>query len=222
MATRLLDLVPMPPRIKALPRNHVGYPIPWFVATLDDGSRDFRIAGMFQQFLAVRDGLCWVCGGRLGAYKSFTIRPMCAVNRISAEPPSHRDCAVYSAQVCPFLTTPGMRRRPLDEATADDRVLAAGEMLERNPGVTLVWTTRIFRPFRPSLGNDGLLFQMGEPTETQWFKEGRPATRAEVTEALDAGLPALRATCDRDDDPALSRKELEEAADRARLLLPAS
>lgn len=91
MATNALEAVTMPPRIARLPRNKVGYPIPWFVAHLDDGTRDFRIAGQEQHIRAMRERLCYVCGGPLGGFGAFTIGPMCAVNRISSEPPAHRD-----------------------------------------------------------------------------------------------------------------------------------
>lgn len=204
---RLVDRVPMPARIARLPRNKVGYPIPWFVAEQPDGTFDFRVADGNKQVLATRERLCWVCGQRLGAYVSFPIGPMCAVNRISGEPPTHRDCAEYSAKVCPFLAVPQMRRRDRGDLTW---VPAAGEMIERNPGAVLVWTTRQFKPFRPpaGLGNDGLLYQLGEPTSIEWFREGRAATRDEVIEAMDSGLPNLLEACERDDDPEDSRKDV--------------
>ncbi len=219
MAARALDVVKMPARIAKLPRNPVGYPIPWFVADLPDGTCDLRIADAYKRFTALRDDLCWVCGQRLGVFKSFVIGPMCAVNRITAEPPVHRDCGTYSARVCPFLSTPGMRRRPLaeDAGTVDP----GGKMLTANPGVTLLWTTLQFQPFRPQLGTDGILFRLGEPTETVWFRSGQYATRQEVLDAIDAGLPKLRDACQLDDDPAASAKELQDAIDVAMRLVPA-
>lgn len=220
MSAGRMDLVPMPARMARLPRNAVGYPIPWFVAELDDGVRDFRIASADRLVQAVRDELCWVCGGRRGAYAAFVVGPMCAVNRISAEPPSHRDCAVYSARVCPFLTTPAMRRRERGKPT-EGMIPAAGAMVERNPGVALVWVTRTWRAFRPPMGNDGLLFSFRDPTETLWFAGGEPASRAEVLEAFESGLPVLREACQRDEDPAASLRDVEAAYARALLLVPA-
>ena len=60
--------------------------------------------------------------------------------------------------------------------------------VQRNPGVALVWTTRDYwiRKLR-----EGFLFRLGEPTETLWFAEGRPATRAEIMASLSSGLPLL-------------------------------
>jgi hypothetical protein len=209
-------VVPMPVRIASLPRNAVGYPIPWFVARLDDGTRDFRIAGKTQYITALRRRLCWICGQPLGRYVAFTIGPMCAVNRISAEPPAHRDCGIYAAQVCPFLSNPTMRRREV----SGDITAAAGKPLLRNPGVALVWVTRDYRPFRAHAGNDGILIEVGEPVETLWYAEGREATRVEVLAAMEAGIPALRDACRHDDDPAASLAELDGDYQRALALVP--
>src|SRR5215831_18617572 len=103
------ELPPLPRRMKALPVDR-GYPVPWFVEWID-GVPDFRIMDGRKLVRAVRERLCWVCGQPLGSFLAFTVGPMCAVNRISSEPPSHRDCAVFSAKACPFLTRPTMRRR---------------------------------------------------------------------------------------------------------------
>lgn len=214
--SRRIDTITMPARIAALPRNGVGYPIPWFVATLDDGTRDFRIAGKTQYITALRRRLCWICGRPLGRNVAFTVGPMCAVNRISAEPPGHRDCATYAAQACPFLSNPTMRRRPVDiEITP-----AAGRPVLRNPSVALVWVTRSFRPFRAHAGNDGILIRMGAPTQTLWYAEGRAATRGEVLASMESGLPVLRDACQLDDDPAASSAELDVDYERALALVP--
>lgn len=214
---RPVDRVPMPDRIRRLPRTKVGYPIPWFVAQQPDGTYDLRVSDADKLVQAVRESLCWVCGLRLGAFVAFPIGPMCALNKISGEPPAHRECAEYTLRVCPFLVTPGMRRRSRDGLTW---VEAAGRMSERNPGAALLWVTRSYQPFRAPLGNDGILFEFGEPTFLAWYREGRPATRAEALEALDAGLPTLLETCELDDDPATSRADVRRRYEQALLLLP--
>ena len=53
--------------------------------------------------------------------------------------------------------------------------------------------TRSYQPFRPHAGGDGVLFRLGEPEETVWFREGRPASREEVAAAIDASVPDLAA-----------------------------
>lgn len=179
--------VEMPSKIRALPRNDAGYPVPWFVATVD-GNPDFRVirpGGIAEAY----DGqLCWICGQRRPrkAADAFVIGPMCAVNRVSAEPPSHRECAIFAARACPFLANPKKRRR--EHGKPEEAVSPAGEMITRNPGVALVWCSNTWSPFREG---EGVLFNVGRPLETLWFAEGRLATRAEVMASIDSGLPIL-------------------------------
>jgi len=180
--------VPMPARIAALPRDKHGRPVPWFVAWID-GLPDFRVIGAGNIVRAVNHRLCWVCGGPLGVHKAFVLGPMCAVNRNTAEPPSHLDCAVYSAKACPFLTTPHMRRR--ETGKPEDAANPAGLMIERNPGVALVWVTRRFRIW-PEPDRRSALFEPGDPSQVLWFAQGREATRDEVMASIDSGLPLLR------------------------------
>jgi hypothetical protein len=160
--------------------------------------------------------LCWICGGHLGAHLAFTIGPMCAVNRISSEPPGHRDCAVYSARACPFLSNPDKRRRGghMPEEAADE---AAGMMIERNPGVVLVWVTKSWRLIRVPAGipgaGEGVLFEIGRPTATEWYCRGRRATRDEVLLAFRTGVPTLRGQAEIDGPQAVRvfHRQLEEA-----------
>lgn len=190
----MTDAPLIPPKMLGLPRDHVGRPIPWFVHW-EDGRHDFRVADAAKIPLAVQGQRCWVCGSRLGRHLAFLIGPMCTVNRITSEPPAHRECAVYSAQACPFLSRPAMRRR---ETGLDESRTAPGVMVLRNPGAVAVWMTSRYHPFRAERGADGVLFQIGEADEVLWYAEGRPATRAEVEASIESGLPALREAADVD------------------------
>jgi hypothetical protein len=207
-----VDLPPAPPGIAALPLDNRGFPIPWFVH-VDENGPDFRILGAGKMGAAVRKQLCWICGRHLGRLKSFVIGPMCSVNRISAEPPSHPQCAVYAAQACPFLSHP-MAKRP-DRPTTVAVKQPAGIMLEHNPGVTLVWGTLSYRTIQ---ANGGVLFQLGAPERTQWFAHGREATADEVLAGFALGLPRLRAIAEAEGPEAVA--ELAQALSRAMHLLP--
>lgn len=210
----MVDLPDMPARIARLPRDHRGYPVPRFVAWID-GAPDFRVIRENAIADCVNGRRCWLCGDHLGANVAFVIGPMCAVNRVSAEPPSHRDCAKFAAKACPFLTRPHMRRR--EGNLPDDAVLPAGHMIARNPGVSLIWVTRASRVrLRPAPG--GFLFDVGEPTATLWYAEGREATRDEAQAAIDSGLPLLRDLAEQEGTRAV--KQLERQLANAVALLP--
>lgn len=180
--------VPIPDHMRDLPRDKHGRPIPWFAAEVN-GERDFRVVEPRMIAKAYKENLCWVCGKRNGAYKAFVIGPMCGINRTSAEPPSHRDCAVFSARACPFLSRPNMVRR--ENNMPEGHTDPGGIMIKRNPGVTLVWITKSFKPFKTPDG--GTLFEIGDPTSVLFFRESRPATRIEVVESIDSGIGLLEA-----------------------------
>lgn len=177
------ELPPVPQRMASLPLDSRGFPVPWFVEWID-GVPDFRVMDAEKFVRAIRHKLCWCCGQPLGRNMAFVAGPMCGINRTSAEPPSHLDCALFSAQGCPFLTRPKMRRNEKD--------LPAGQMagfgIMRNPGVAMVYITRSYKPFQ---AGQGILIEMGDPEEVRWFAQGRPATRAEVQESIDTGLHHL-------------------------------
>lgn len=181
------ELPPLPDRMKALP-VHRGYPVPWFVAVVD-GVPDFRIADERKMQLAMTRSQCWLCGETLGSKRTFVVGPMCAINNISSEPPSHLECARFAAQACPFLVRPHAQRREgnLPEGSRD----AAGFMLPRNPGVSLLLTSATSNIVRDWHGRP--LWKMGRPIRMEWIAEGRAATLAEVMRSIETGRPALDA-----------------------------
>ncbi|TYL87480.1 hypothetical protein FXB38_04460 [Bradyrhizobium cytisi] len=163
--------------------------------------------------ICVRHKRCWLCGQPLGKFMVFVIGPMCAVNRVSAEPPSHRKCALYAVQSCPFLTQPKMRR---NEKDMPEHLAPAGIMLRRNPGVTMLWTTQSYTIFK---AGNGALFNVGEPVQVEFFAEGRTATRDEIMASISTGMPSLRQMAERDGAEAVA--ELQVQYDRAMGLVPA-
>jgi hypothetical protein len=184
-----VDFATIPRSMAKLPVIR-GYPVPWFVAWWD-GKPEFRAMDQSKYIAAIRQSLCWVCGEKMGSSKCFVAGPMCGINRTSSEPPSHPQCARWSAHNCPFLSNPAMARRE-DEAVNNTKLRenAAGICITRNPGVTMLWFTRSYEVF--NAGN-GPLIQMGSPIAVEWYREGRLATREEVQESIDGGMPSLEA-----------------------------
>jgi hypothetical protein len=190
------DIAAPPPRMLDLPVDKRGYPVPYFVDWIK-GEPEFRAMDRRKLAHCIKHQCCWVCGKPLFRERVFTVGPMCAINRISAEPPSHRECAEYSAKNCPFLVKPQMVRRK-DESFST-REGAPGVMIERNPGVTLLWFTYSFTVM---LEPNGLLFRMGRPFKVEWYAQGRTATREEIMASIDSGVPILREYADRDGEEA--------------------
>ena len=220
---------PLPQSIGSLP-VHRGYPVPWFVAWLPDGTPEFRAMdpAKWRRAVNLDDPRCWVCGGsmktRLGFLHTFafTIGPMCAINRISSEPPSHIDCAEWSARNCPFLSRPQAKRRDASDIMGPEPFKSvAGHAIERNPGVSLVWKCTRYSIFNDGKGKP--LIEVGSLTQPPtWWAEGRPATRAEILQSITSGFPLLEATLAHEADPEAARLELYRRRDAALKLLPAA
>ena len=167
-----------------------GYVVPWFVAW-ENGKPEFRAMDGEKFIRAIREKLCWVCGEQLGVHVCFVAGPMCGINRTSSEPPSHLECAQWSARNCPFLSNPHMvRREDSDINNQRLRENAAGFALTRNPGVAMLWITRTYEIFKTETGP---LIQMGEPERVEWYACGKPATREQVLASMESGLPNLEA-----------------------------
>lgn len=211
------ELPPLPDRMKSLPISPRGYPVPFFVAWID-GVPDFRVMDGAKYQRCVADDLCWLCGDKLGRYKAFVVGPMCGINRTSAEPPSHLECAEYAVKACPFLVRPKMERR--DAGKPEGAASVGGISIPRNPGVTLIWVTKHWELFNApnEKGEPGYLIEFGAPEHVLWFSEGRKATRSEVLASIESGLPALEAMCETDHHRAL----LADAKSKLWPLLPQS
>jgi hypothetical protein len=195
------DLPPLTERIGKLLIDERGYPVPKFVQWIAAkgsstttpygvGYPEFRIASAEHMSNSYRFHLCWVCGQMLGRHRAYVIGPMCCINLISAEPPSHVDCAVWSVKGCPFLATPQMKRRE-DDFTRSQEDNVPGLMIKRNPKAVAVWTTT--QPTKIVRDPDGgVLFRVPAPPDNlTFYSEGRLATPKEILESILTGLPAL-------------------------------
>jgi hypothetical protein len=217
-----IDPIEMPERMRHLPISPTGFPVPFFVTWFKDGkpcatregTPDFRVVNPAVLVKAVQKNLCWVCGEPLGVFKCFVIGPMCAVNRVISEPPNHLECAIFAAKNCPFLANPRMVRNKKGIFEGDELVEgfvpAAGVHITRNPGAVCVWVTKTYYPFRPPGG--GILFSIGDPIQTLWFAEGRPAKRDEVLTSIESGFPLLVENAKEQGPKAVKRLERQRAA----------
>lgn len=185
-------LDPLPPQMRFLPVAR-GYPVPWFVAWVD-GKPEFRAVYAGRAEHAIKDKLCWVCGNKLGKLKTFVIGPMCGINRTTSEPPCHPGCAEWSARNCPFLSNERAHRRE-DDAINEHSASLPGIPIMRNPGVTLLWTVEKYSVFQVS---NGFLIDVGFPLSLAFFANGRSATRDEVVQSVESGLPTLMSMAEQD------------------------
>jgi hypothetical protein len=208
----------MPPAIAALPKDDRGYPVPWFVAW-PNGRPDFRCMDSEKFARAVMEKRCWVCGEKLNPRQHvFVIGPMCMVNLITSEPPSHEECAVFSVRNCPFLTKPAAHYRTANIPAGAEP--PPGLFLDRNPGVSCLYYCRGYQLIRPGVGKPGWLFSLPGPAQVRFWREGRKATRAEIVESINGGLATLKQVAAKDGPDA--ELALRQSVNRAMKLVPAS
>jgi hypothetical protein len=216
MTTLAPGMPPLPPRFLKLPIDHRGYPVPKFVWRKPDGGYDFRAVEPGWPARCMRNRLCWLCGEKLGKYLCFVIGPMCAINRNTSEPPCHRECAEFAVQACPFMRFPNRKR---DEADLPPGHNPGGDevTIKRNPGVTLLWITTSYKPYRTPNGDT--LIRIGDPIDVAWWAHGRAARRDEIMGSIDSGLPLLRELAERQGKEAVAY--LDSAIARGLALVPA-
>jgi hypothetical protein len=190
--------IEIPVRMRQLRISNEGYPVPWFVPWVNE-KPEFRGMDAPKFSAAIRQKRCLLCGDFLGRHMTFVIGPMCAVNRVSAEPPCHYTCALYAVKACPFLTQPRMRRNEKDMPI--DATNPAGMMIKRNPGVTLMWTTKKYDLMKIQ---DGYLIKVGDPEKVEFFAEGRTATRQQILDSINSGLPILVKQAEKDGQKAVA------------------
>jgi len=214
----------IPTKMRRLPIDERGYCVPKFASWID-GKPDFRLVDSRHFERCITQKVCWLCGEPLGRYRAFVIGPMCAVNRITAEPPSHLECAQFAVKACPFMVFP-QRKRNVNEPYPEGCEPPAGIMIDRNPGVMLIWITEkekyhLFRTGHRTPGsNDGLLFSLaGEPHKLEWYTRGVPATRDEILASISSGSPALRKIAEDEGTEAVNAFEYQ--LERSLALVPA-
>lgn len=178
-------------RVATLPVAENSYPVPYFVKWID-GKPDFRVVDPDKLVSCINQRLCWICGESMGAYKSFVVGPMGYVNRISSDAHMHFDCADFSVKACPFLINPNAKRRE-DEMTEAGKHAVGGHLVEENPGIMCVYTTKTYQV---KLVGKGPLFFLGEIDSATWWAQGRLATAQEIEHAFAVGCVRATQHCD--------------------------
>lgn len=195
--------IPLPAHMARRPIDRRGFPVPYFVAWLSPmgqrlpdgmGEPDHRVIDTEKLARCLKFSLCWLCGQPLGKFRALVVGPMCLVNRTTAEPDCHTDCAEYAARACPFLANDRTRRNDARELPAGSRIHPQGH--KRNPGVACVfvhterWLKRV-----PQAAGAVPLWRMpfGEPRRLTFFANSERASRRQVMQSLDGGMAILQA-----------------------------
>lgn len=105
--------VELPERMKALPRDERGLPIPFIVWYDPDGKPHFTINDQQKQLSAAQNDLCGICGQKLEKMRWFIGGPLSAFapGGCYIDGPMHDECVHYALRVCPYLAMPSYNNR---------------------------------------------------------------------------------------------------------------
>lgn len=131
-------MVPIPDRMKALPFDRRGLPVPVTVYVDHDGKPHFTINDEAKRQHMIMDDRCSICGGKLLRGRWFVGGPMSAFDPEGAyiDPPMHHECAHYALRVCPYLAAPSYSKRVDDRTLGkerDDLILIDPTMIAERP-----------------------------------------------------------------------------------------
>ncbi len=175
----------IPTCMRNLPLDKRGIPIPWFVADPVPGQEiDLRVACGKKREHAVDWNLSWCCGVPLGKYRVFIGGPLALANRGFSDWASHEACAVYAAQICPFLNG-AMKKRPGKDYPEGTDLSLPGFVTQTLPVTCLYYVSA--RPGTIRRNPDGI-FLPGKPSQMRFFKEGVEITHANALPLIVATL----------------------------------
>lgn len=130
----MINGVEIPERMRLLPRDKRGYPIPFIVFRDKAGTPHFTINDEARRRFVLDTDRCAICNHQLFRGRWYVGGPGCAFDPRGAylDPPLHHECATYALQVCPYLAAPRYSRlvdgKTLDPQQAHDAMV----MLDSN------------------------------------------------------------------------------------------
>lgn len=95
----------IPERMRHLPRDERGYPVPFIVLRDTTGRAHFTVNDEALRLRCFAEDLCGICGTKLFRGRWFIGGPLSAMdpNGVFVDPPMHAECARFSLQACPYL-----------------------------------------------------------------------------------------------------------------------
>lgn len=109
----LKNNVPIPDRMKHLPKDPRGYPIPSNVLVDNKGKAHFAINDHEVREHHIKNELCPICAGKLLRGRWLVGGPASAFHEMGGylDPPMHDECCHYALKVCPYLAAPSYGKR---------------------------------------------------------------------------------------------------------------
>lgn len=144
--------VPLPERMRNLPTDHRGYPIPANILKDENGVYHFIINDENKRQEQIRLQHCAICDGPLDGEFWFVGGPLSALHPEGAyvDTAQHYECVTYALQVCPYLATRPYKRPDPEKviervaATSVAHIYVDPTMLPGQPDIFLLVMTDSF------------------------------------------------------------------------------
>jgi hypothetical protein len=147
--TKPVEAVPIPPKMRLLPKDRRGYPVPVIVQRDLTGRPFFVINDTEVVNKTARQKLCGICGQKLERDIWLVGGPGGAFHEhgMFIDGPMHKACATYALRVCPYIA--GRYSKRIDDTLAKHgkwpahmRMLAEESMIPEQPPFFVLARTR--------------------------------------------------------------------------------
>jgi hypothetical protein len=174
--------IEIPFRMKDLPRDTNGYPIPFTMLRTEDGAADFTRHDLAAIGKSIFDQLCSICGQALHTDIWLLAGAKIALNPHGGyiDPAMHKQCAVYALKVCPYLALPSFAKRLPNEVDASH---SSVRIITGKPVVfALVKTCNYHVVTTPQGGT--ILLPIRPLLDIEYWREGRCIPWSEAKQLL--------------------------------------
>lgn len=155
----------VPSFLRGRPR-YKGMIVPYTVYVDKEGRPDFKVVDYERLEECIKHRLCGVCGHSMGKRVAFIGGNLALEQRIFTDPPMHEACALYSADICPFVSG-DIDRLAANFRTPEDRQLLVNpNVLTERPAIMGVLYTKHYEHLR-----DGqtIYFRALEPVHIEYI-----------------------------------------------------
>jgi len=169
--------IPIPEQLKDRPLWR-GYVVTYVTFVGRDGVPDFKVIDEKKRRGCLQRGLCGLCGKPLDKVIVFIGGPKCVEQRLFLDPPMHKDCALYAAQVCPYLRDAEAEYSdaPARHLGKDDTVIRDYEDINpQRPDRLAIYYCRSYDMIE---GNGTWIAKAGKPTRVDWDVMPQRQTKA--------------------------------------------
>lgn len=183
--------VELPRRMRKLPKDKRGYPVPVIVLRDKNKTPHFTINDHRLSSKVANKKLCSICGDPLKKDIWFIGGQVCFTHPNGAflDPPVHHDCGEYALRVCPYLGAPNYAglvdgRTLKDAATPDGLALIRGETIaDTRPELFMMGKCERFRINVTGIGQFNMI-KIGPWLEVEAWRHGVRVPDEEVNDLV--------------------------------------